>query len=1014
MLHHRRSRALVAGAAALAVAVIGGVTGAPPAAAAPASPSPATAATAPGASAPAPALYPRPQSIRERGPAVAVTPSVALLAGPEVDDAGLDTLRTALRSAGAREVTTLTDSRAPLPATGLLVYAGGPGARRVLAALDAPGTARLPAGGYVLAAGRAAVDGRDREVVALAGADSDGAFHAAQTLRRLAGDGAVPGVAVRDWPVAPVRGVVEGFYGEPWTHRQRLAMLDFLGSTKQNRYLYAPGADPYRQVRWREPYPKARAAELRALADRARRNHVTLAWAVSPGQSFCFSSRDDLRALIAKLDAMWSLGVRAYQLQFQDVSYEEWHCGADRDAHGTGPKAAARAQADLANAVAAWLTGKDRGAAAPLSVLPTEFYQDGSTEYRTALADALDGDVQVAWSGVGVVPRTITGAELAAARDAFTHPLVTMDNYPVNDYAEDRVFLGPYTGRSPAVAAASAQLLANAMRQPAASRIALFTVADFAWNPRAYRPAQSWDAALRDLAGGDVRAEGALRALAANSSSSPLDGRESARLAELIDGFWTAHERTGAAGAAPLRAAFDGMAEAPGHLARLPLAGELRPWTDQLGRYGEAGRAAVDMLTAQRRGDGERAWREQLRVLRLREELAGGGAAVGEGVLDPFLDRALAAADDWTGVGGGASTGRGAPRDAGAASGGRAADGDAATSRRAPRDGLTVRLDGAARQGGAARPLDRLTVLADPAAGSGAAVRAHVPGEGWRPLGRLGSGGWTELSARGVRADRVRVVPSPGSPAPVVHEVVPWYADTPAAEVSLERREVDVAAGSRATVPVRVTATRPGTAVADLAAPAPEGLEVTAPAPATLRRGATVTTPLTVTVPRSAAPGAHTVPVRLTVDGEVITERLTVRTHPATAGPDLARTARAASSGDETPDFPAAAAVDGDPATRWSSPARDGAWLRLELREPARVGRLVLRWQDAYARSYRVQTSADGRAWRTAAAVRDGRGGAETVHLDAPGTRFVRVQGVKRATRYGYSLYAVEVYAVAE
>ena len=141
---------------------------------------------------------------------------------------------------------------------------------------------------------------------------------------------------------------------------------------------------------------------------------------------------------------------------------------------------------------------------------------------------------------------------------------------------------------------------------------------------------------------------------------------------------------------------------------------------------------------------------------------------------------------------------------------------------------------------------------------------------------------------------------------------------------------------------------------------------------------------------------------------------MAVRVHLATGGPDLVRGAAATSSGDETPDFPAAAVADGDPATRWSSPVDDDAWVRLRLAAPARVGRVVLHWQDAYAARYRVQTSADGVTWHTAATVADGAGGDETVWLDGtPGTRFLRVQGVRRATAYGYSLWGIEAYAVS-
>ncbi|WP_371103376.1 beta-N-acetylglucosaminidase domain-containing protein, partial [Streptomyces sp. PU_AKi4] len=425
----------------------------------------------------------------------------------------LDALRALLREAGALR---FTAPGAQVPEGALVVRVDRE---------RTPGDPRhaLPAGGYALTVGKGAVS--------LSGADGDGQFHGVQTLRQLLRpDGtAFTAAVVRDWPGTAVRGITEGFYGTPWTHGQRLAQLDFMGRTKQNRYLYAPGEDLYRQARWREPYPAKRRAEFRELAERARRDHVTLGWAVAPGQAMCFASDDDLRALTRKLDAMWALGFRAFQLQFQDVSYSEWHCGADAGRFGSGPGAAARAQAHVANAVARHLAERHPDSAA-LSLMPTEFYEDGSTAYRRALAGELDAGVEVAWTGVGVVPSTITGGQLAKAREVFGHPLVTMDNYPVNDYAPGRIFLGPYRGREPAVAAGSAALLANAMEQPEASRIPLFTAADFAWNPRDYRPRESWRAAIADLAGGDARRGEALAALAGNTASSVLGGEESAYL----------------------------------------------------------------------------------------------------------------------------------------------------------------------------------------------------------------------------------------------------------------------------------------------------------------------------------------------------------------------------------------------------------------------------------------------------------------------------------------------------
>ncbi|MER5610515.1 beta-N-acetylglucosaminidase domain-containing protein [Streptomyces sp. NPDC002215] len=993
-------------AAAIAVAVLGGLlsTGTPAAVAAP-SPPGSLAVTTPDRADDGglPAVWPRPQSIEAAGTSVPLSAEVTLVADAHADPYAVETLRRVLRDAGVRTV------HEALPGSGPVIRLGGDGARDALRTLHAPERADLPSGGYRIAVGRVA----GRDTVAVDGVGEDGLFHGVQTLRQLIRNGSVAGVTVRDWPGTAVRGMTEGFYGQPWTREERLAQLGFMGRTKQNRYLYAAGDDPYRQARWRDPYPADRRADFRALAERARAEHVTLGWAVAPGQAMCMSSAGDVKALTKKLDAMWALGVRVFQLQFQDVSYSEWHCDSDAETFGSGPQAAARAQARLAGEVARHLAERYPGSQ-PLSVMPTEFYQDGSTEYREALAAELDDRVQIAWTGVGVVPRTITGGELAGARAAFGHPLVTMDNYPVNDYAQDRIFLGPYTGRDPAVATGSAALLANAMEQSSASRIPLFTAADFAWNPKGYRPQESWQAAIDDLAGGDARTREALRALAGNSAESVLGGDESAYLRPLLAAFWktrAAHDTTARDDAARgLREAFTVMREAPQRLKGLAdgrLDGEVRPWTEQLSRYGRAGELAVDLLQAQSRGDGAAAWKASLALEPLRKAAKADGATVGKGVLGPFLDRVRREADAWTG-----------------------ADRDAGTVTKAP-GSYTVRLD-------RARPVEAVTAMTLPGGGTaaGAALEAHVPGEGWRRLGALSETGWTQTAGKGLRADAIRIswptggsamspllsrtvapmapgAVAPGStplPAPRVRALVPWFGDEPAARLDLARGETDAEIGGGPQwVAARLAARRPAEVRGALTAEAPKGIKVDIPKQTRVARGSRTEVPVEITVPAGTPAGEYEVPFSFGDERST----LTVRAFPRTAGPDLLRTATASSSGDETPDFPASAAADGDPETRWSSPVEDNAWWQAELPRTARIGRVVLHWQDAYATRYRLQVSSDGRSWRTAATVRDGRGGRESVRMDAKDARYLRVQGDARGSEFGYSLWSVEAYAVA-
>lgn len=922
-----------------------------------------------------PAVWPRPQSaVADPGRELAVGAEAVLVAPGDVDPYAVEVVRTALRGAGVRTL----HERAPgavLPERALVVRLQGPDAEAALRSLGAAAAGDLPDGGYRLAVGR--TGGRD--TVALAGVGQDGLFHAAQTLRQLlaAGPGKVPGMLVRDWPIAPVRGVTEGFYGQPWTREQRLAQLDFLGRTKQNRLLLAPGDDPYRTTAWREAYPPEQQAEFRALAERARANRVVLGWAVSPGQSMCLASADERAALLRKVDAMWDLGFRAFQLQFQDVSYTEWGCRADRVRYGTGPAAAAKAHAEVAGELAAHLAARHPGAAA-LSLLPTEYFQEGATAYRTALAGALDARVEVAWTGVGVVPRTITGKELAGARSALGHPLVTMDNYPVNDWDPGRIFLGPYAGRDPAVAGGSAGVLANAMAQGTLSRIPLFTAADYAWNPRGYRAGESWAAAVRELSGPDRRTREALAALAGNTASSGLKLEESAYLKPLVEEFWRARAAGDPKAGERLRAAFTVLREAP---ARLPsLAAEAGPWLERLSRYGTAGELAVDLLRAEARGDGAAAWKASRELEEARGALAEKGAArVDASVLDPFLKRAAEESRAWTG----------------------AARHDGTVER--AEGAWTVRLD-------APRPLSAVTVMTEPLGPGtrGAVVEAHVPGEGWRRIGEAAASGWTQADAAGVRADAVRL--SWTGDDPEVHGVVPWFADGPRV-----RFEPDGAApadaeigGAPRTVTAQLSALGPGEVRGPLTVTAPPGVRVRAPENVVVPRGARVSVPLEVTVPAGTPAGSYEVAVGFA--GE--SRGFAVRAVPRTGGPDLLRTARASSSADEDPRFPASAAVDGSDATRWSSPAVDGAWWRAELAAPARVGLLTLHWQEAYPSAYRVETSADGRSWRPAASVTS-RGGVDTVRLDAPDTRFVRVTCDRRATRFGCSLWSASAFAVA-
>ncbi|OUE21545.1 F5/8 type C domain protein [Clavibacter michiganensis] len=124
---------------------------------------------------------------------------------------------------------------------------------------------------------------------------------------------------------------------------------------------------------------------------------------------------------------------------------------------------------------------------------------------------------------------------------------------------------------------------------------------------------------------------------------------------------------------------------------------------------------------------------------------------------------------------------------------------------------------------------------------------------------------------------------------------------------------------------------------------------------------------------------------------------------------NLAEGAEASATSEAAPGTKAENAVDGDPSSRWASEASDDQSITVDLGREAEVRSVAVEWEAAYASEYLIQgaTSAAG-PFTTLATERAGSGGTEA--FDVRGAyRFIRVQGVERATPYGYSIFEIEV-----
>jgi hyaluronoglucosaminidase len=622
-------------------------------------------------SAPLPTVSPKPQQMERSGRDAVVTgKTVRVISDSAVDQPTRELVTGVLNRAGAATIESSspgepTNGKAPLTVrVGALT---DPDIRTTLHNLGVSVPADLPAEGYVLA-----VNGDPaNEQVVVAGVDGDGTYYAAQTLRQLVvsnGDwSGVAGVRIVDYPRMPLRGTIEGFYGSPWTPAERLDQMSFYGDMKMNTYIYAPKDDPYHRDQWRDPYPADKYAELTQLVQAATDNHVKFTFALSPGLSICYTSTSDYSSLIAKFQAMYDIGVRAFSIPFDDIGLSSWNCAEDQSTYGAASQTTiGRAQTDLLNKVQHDFVDTHAGVN-PLEFVPTQYGDLSDTAYKQQLRTGgwnggLDPRIVIMWTGTDVIPPAITiaQAQQVSSSSVWGRKVFVWDNYPVNDYSQTagRLLLAPYQKRDPGLSAYLSGIVGNPMNQAGASKIALFTIADFTWNDLGYDYQRSWKQAALYLTAGNEAAASALLTFADLNYLAPTFGTtpwlaQSPGLSAEIAGFWQSWNAGRYQQAIDLlRPVANAIAAAPATIRAgvwdQGFLSDASNWLDATALWGQAFVASLDALQARIDGDLDQAASlfAQARSLRSQagairsvpgENRFEGPVKIGDGVLDTLL-----------------------------------------------------------------------------------------------------------------------------------------------------------------------------------------------------------------------------------------------------------------------------------------------------------------------------------------------------------------------------------------
>jgi hyaluronoglucosaminidase len=264
-------------------------------------------------------------------------------------------------------------------------------------------------------------------------------------------------------------GIIEGYYGRPWSWPERTASMQVLARHGYSFFLYAPKADAHLRKRWREPYPAEQRAELTRFAEACRDEGVTFGVGLSPYElylGFDAAAREDLDR---RLSMLAETGVRWLAILFDDM-------------RGDVPGLAA-SQADILH----WIA--DRGTFERLILCPTYYTDDPvldrvfghrPADYLETLGRTLDPAIDLFWTGEEVCARDIGVGHLKHVAGVLGRKPMLWDNYPVNDgpHMSSHLHLRGFTGRPAAIGAHLSAHAVNPALQPTLSLIPALTLVE--------------------------------------------------------------------------------------------------------------------------------------------------------------------------------------------------------------------------------------------------------------------------------------------------------------------------------------------------------------------------------------------------------------------------------------------------------------------------------------------------------------------------------------------------------
>ena len=149
--------------------------------------------------------------------------------------------------------------------------------------------------------------------------------YALNALKSWVDSGATAKLELTDGPDFAVRGVVEGFYGKPWTHAQKLKGIEYFADYNMNTYFLAPKDDPLQRFNWRSPFTADYLKDTAELIAHGKLHGIDFVLCVSPGLSVEYSNEADVDAVVYRFKQLTDLGASHFGMLWDDIAWEMQH-----------------------------------------------------------------------------------------------------------------------------------------------------------------------------------------------------------------------------------------------------------------------------------------------------------------------------------------------------------------------------------------------------------------------------------------------------------------------------------------------------------------------------------------------------------------------------------------------------------------------------------------------------------------------------------------------------------------